>query len=95
MQPSSLVAMKKMEISELNYKNTLVRSGIANTVISKTQFQFDVQNIKAILSLETFYLCLYEMERDWKSFVPCVHLKSLWSSYVNYLRFRNRRENSR
>lgn len=45
-----------MKTSEPDDKNTLVRSGIANTVISEANFQFDVQNTKAILSLETLYL---------------------------------------
>lgn len=68
-----------MEISELNDKNTLVRCGVANMMISKAQFQFDVQNIKAILSLESFYLCLYEIERDWKPLVQCSSQKAFES----------------
>lgn len=62
-----------MKKSESFGKNTLVRSGIVNAAISEARFQYDVQNIEGFLSLETLYLCLYEMERELKSSVPCVH----------------------
>lgn len=51
-----------MKKSEPYDKNTLVRSGIANAAISKAHFQYDVQNIKAILSLETPYVCMKRKE---------------------------------
>jgi len=47
-----------MKKSELYDKNTRVKSGTANAAISRAYFQYDAQNIEAILSLETLYLCL-------------------------------------